>query len=322
MATNNTDRSGQSGIRAVSPRRGRSSTRSSRKRATSGRVTTVESDPRGPETRHTPLSEFRRSLLDNKVESLASLYSEPFLLITPGSGQPSIYPLPAKSSRQRVKLGSANECDIRLDATSIAPLHLEFFYHPILRSWCLSDQGAAKGTTLDKRVIAPFAVCSLHKRSKITLGDTRIQIYEPEELEQEVLHKFSRRRNTERVKRPLSSRALRRPRNQIDETQADAFLRPFVGDVPRLEGYASEAAKLSPQDFIKSHPGPYVLLDSVIMGLGKEILFNRSALSSSYCPVWDLSGSKVCFVGRDEQCDITLQAKVVSKRHAKLKKDL
>lgn len=254
------------------------------------------------------------------LEVFQEAHKEPFLVVSTGEG-PSFFPLPSRDKEKHILLGQDAGCDIRLEHEGVDECHLEFQYHPMFKEWVFADQGTAKGTVLNDEEVAPFASYILDEKSNIALGEVSIKIWEAIEVAKLVFeNEFTQPilpDNKQEEDAPPKP-----PASGDDLGRVKRFLKKLTREkAQQLTTLVIEARMLGRERFLERYADPILVLRRVVMVRGSDPLYDFDSLPLSMRVYWPMDpkvGKPLWEIGRQPECAIQLQAKVISKVHAEI----
>lgn len=280
------------------------------------------------ECRKYSLRAFRELHEGSDASAFVEKYSEPFLyIIDPEGTDRFVFPLPDKDSKTVLFLGSNEESDISLESKKINPKHLKIFYHAIIKAWCVEDQDTRFGTKLNGDPIRALAVQSLSDETMLEVGEYKIRLYAVSRMAELVFaapEKFSKKEKPARTQTNRLPRKKAGKKKLANKEQVQKFLDLFTKNQCRtLLPLAMESRYLEDDEFLEKYHYPVLFLETVKMQKGHAPLYDFSGVHVDQKVFWPLQfhGDKQeLILGRSPKCEIFLQAKVVSKKHATIRK--
>ena len=266
------------------------------------------------------LNEFRSEHKDRGREGFLALFPEPFLIVQVMGTLESVKALPDRSEGHRLTIGSGPECDVQLPDDELGKAHLEVFYHPVLRSWCLSDLGHESGTLLDGRPMVPLAVLSLNDASTAYMGRSNLRLCSAKRLYKLAFGTTTQRHSTENLDRPrlTNTPPLKGPR--LNNMQATKLANELVdGSSSALSVWSERMMRKGRDRFLEDYPHPLIMLATLWPKSRNKPTYLAQDLPHGERLLWsaELRGDVPVFVvGRDPLCNLRLLARVVSKKHA------
>ncbi|MDF1660906.1 MAG: FHA domain-containing protein [Planctomycetota bacterium] len=274
------------------------------------------------------LRAFRELHTDGDKSAFVEKFSEPFLYIVEpeGSGR-FVFPLPDKDSGRKLFLGTSEASDISLESEKINPKHLKIFHHAIIKAWCIEDQDTRFGTKLNGDPVRPLAVQSLSDETMLEVGEYKIRLYSVSRMAELVFSAPEKITKKAKAAKATTNRLARKPKGKkklADKEEVRKFLDLFTMNQCRtLLPLAMESRYLEDDEFLEKHNYPFLFLETVKMQKGKAPLYDFSGVhvdQKVFWPLQLLGERKELVLGRSRSCEIFLQAKVVSKKHATFRK--
>lgn len=271
-------------------------------------------------SRRYTLEEFRKAHGSTVSSSLIDVFPEPFLLITLADDSKLIYPLPNRNADVRVSLGSNEDCDIPVAFQEAAPVHLHFHFHKIIQQWCVEDQGSDFGTKVDGTQITPFSMFSLTEENIVEVGPIKIQLKSIKTVSS-LLGESSAPKPVSRTESPQRKTAAGQ-RHEPKKLDSRKFVTTLTGNRHfQLMKLRMRFEQLGEEGFKKSFTHCILVLRKIVMKSDQPAIYDAATAALDDWMFWPIrlaEGRRSFVIGRAPDCDLRLQAKVISKHHVKL----